>query len=233
MNNNQIEILYQNFFKEFDIDPLTGILNNHPDEKFVTMPYIGSEYYTAKIKILFVGLDVGKDETPGRFQNLEQRRDNIACDIDFNPHIAGTYCTALFLLKDEYGWQNEWDNFCTYDTYSQATKIQNHKNGENPLSFVSLTNLHKFVTIDRVNRSGNENRKFLNEELEEGLLLDEIEILSPNIILFQGKLPSPNILKKIEEKNIEIFFAPHPSYRLKDGRNPQNYVQQLKKVDRS
>lgn len=224
MNKDQIEIEYQNFFKEFGINPATGILSSYPEIKFVTMPFIGSKYNLSKNKILFVGMDVGKDETPGRFQDLAERNTNIECDINFNPHIAGTYCSALYLLKNEKDWQNVWDKFIKYDTYSQATKIQNHKNGENPLSFVALTNLHKFVTISRVNRSGNENRKFLKKELEESLLLKEIEILKPNIILFQGKLPSSNTLREIREKNIEIIFAFHPSNRQKAGRNPQIYI---------
>lgn len=230
MNNNQIEIGYQIFFKEFDIDQTTGVLNKYPEIKFATMPYIGSKYHESKNKILFVGMDVGKDETPGEFQDLTQRNNNIEVDNGFNPHIAGTYCSALFLLQKENNWNSLWDNFIKYDTYSQATKIKNHNNGENPLSFVALTNLHKFVTISRVNRSGGENRKFLKKESEESLLLKEIEILNPNIILFQGKLPSSNILEEIKKKNIKILFAFHPSNRQKGGRNPQKYVQTFKEI---
>ncbi len=227
MSKDQIENAYHEFFNEFGINPETGVLNSYPDIKFVTMPYIGSKYFTSKTKILFVGMDVGKDETPGSFQNLKDRNENIEWDIKFNPHIAGTYCSALFLLKDIMGWQNIWDKFCTYNTYSQATKVQNHKSGENPLSFIALTNLHKFVTILRENRSGNENRKFLKKEVEESLLLKEIEILRPNVVLFQGKLPSSNTLKMIGDKNIKIIFASHPSNRQKAGRNPQNYIQKF------
>lgn len=227
---NKIEIEYQDFFKEFDINPLTGILGLHPNIKFVTMPYIGSKYFTCKNKILFVGMDVGKDETPGRFQDLTERNSNIECDNNFNPHIAGTYCSALFLLKNEYNWQDVWDKFCTYDTYSQATKHQNHKTGENPLSFISLTNLHKFVTISRINRSGGENRKYLQKKFEESFLLKEIEILSPNKILFQGKLPSYDTINKIKDKNISIIVSFHPSNRLKSGRNPQNYIKTFREV---
>jgi hypothetical protein len=230
VNKDQIEIEYLKFFKEFDINPTTGRLNSYPEIKFVTMPYIGSKYYTSKTKILFVGMDVGKDETPGRFQNLAERNSNIESDVNFNPHIAGTYCSALFLLKNEKKWQDIWDKFILYNTSSQATKTQNHRNGENPLSFISLTNLHKFVTISRVNRSGDENRKFIKRELEESLLLKEIEILNPNLILFQGKLPSSDTLNALKEKNIEIIFAFHPSNRQKAGRNPQNYIRTFKEI---
>jgi hypothetical protein len=195
------------------------------------MPYIGSKYYNARKKILFVGMDVGKDETPGRFQDLQERNSNIECDINFNPHIAGTYCSALFLLKNEYNWQNVWDKLCSYYTYSQATKTQNHSFNENPLSFIALTNLHKFVTISREFRSGNENRKFLHKEYEESILLKEIEILQPDLILFQGKLPCSNTIKEIKAKNIEIIFAYHPSNRKKHGRNPHNYITSFRTVN--
>ena len=230
MTNDQIENAYHEFFNEFEINPETGVLNSYPDIKFVTMPYIGSKYYSSTTKILFVGMDVGKDETPGYIQGLKERRDCIERDTNFNPHISGTFCSALFLLKDEKGWQNIWDKFCTYKTYSQATKIQNHISGENPLSFVALTNLHKFVTISRENRSGNENRKYLKKEEEESFLLKEIEFLCPNVVLFQGKLPSSNTLKMIGDKNIKIIFASHPSNRQKAGRNPQNYIQTFKEI---
>lgn len=229
--NNKIENLYQDFFKDFDIDNVTGKLVNYPNIKFVTMPYIGSKYFTSKKKILFVGTDVGKDETPGSYQNLEERNKNIEYDSGFNPHIAGTYCSSLFLLKDCYNWQDLWDNFKNYSTNSNATKIKNHIDGENPLSFIALTNLHKFVTINREKRSGGENRKFLKRQIEEDLLIKEIEILNPDLIFFQGKLPSETTLFKIKDKKIQIILAPHPSNRKRGGRNPKNYVEAFVSMD--
>jgi hypothetical protein len=230
MEENKIEIEYINFFKEFEINPTTGILKNFSEIKFITMPYIGSKFEISKTKVLFVGMDVGKDETPGRFQDLAERNSNIEYNTGFNPHIAGTYSSALFLLKDENEWQDIWDKFINYSTYSQATKIQNHKNEENPLSFIALTNLHKFVTINRKNRSGDENRKFLKREVEESLLLKEIEILKPNIILFQGKLPSESVIQRIKVEKIRIILASHPSYRKKGGRNPKTYIETFKEI---
>jgi len=230
MNNEQIKNEYQKFFEEFGINSESGVLEKFPNLKFATMPHIGSNYFSAKRKILFVGLDIGKDETPGRFQDLEERNSNIECDINFNPHIAGTYCSALYLLKELYSWENLWNTFLSYPTYSQATKTQHHKDGENPLSFVALTNLHKFVTNKREYRSGDSDRQFLKQEVEELLLLKEIEILKPNIILFQGKLPSSGTIKKVKESEIKIIHAPHPSYRAKGGRNSQNYVNTFREI---
>ncbi|MFY7936697.1 MAG: hypothetical protein ACOVOQ_04925 [Flavobacterium sp.] len=226
----EIVIEYKNFFKEFEINTTTGILKNFPNIKFITMPFIGSKFEVSKTKILFVGMDVGKDETPNRYQDLAERNSNIENNTGFNPHIAGTYASALFLLKEENEWKDIWEKFISYPTYSQATKFQNHKNEENPLSFISLTNIHKFVTINRQNRSGDENRKFLKREIEESLLLKEIAILKPNIILFQGKLPSNSIVERIKEEKIRIILAYHPAYRKKGGRNPKIYTETFREI---
>ena len=90
---------YLSFFDLFKINKQTGELLDYSNVKFITMPYIGSKYTLSKQKILFVGMDVGKDETPGRYQNFDERNSNIENNSHFNPHIAGTYCSSLFLLK--------------------------------------------------------------------------------------------------------------------------------------
>jgi hypothetical protein len=230
MSLKQIEIEYQKFFTEFGIDLTSGVLKEFPKLKFATMPHIGSNYFSAKKKILFIGLDIGKDETHGRYQDLAERNSNIECDINFNPHIAGTYCSAVYLLKELYDWENIWNIFLSYPTYSKATKIQHHKDGENPLSYVSLTNLHKFVTNEREDRAGDVNRKFLKREVEELLLLKEIEILEPDLVFFQGKLPSSGTVQKIKENKVKIILASHPSYRVKGGRKPQNYIDTFREI---
>ena len=42
----QIEIEYKSFFEKFEIDQATGISGLYPEVKFVTMPYIGSKYFS-------------------------------------------------------------------------------------------------------------------------------------------------------------------------------------------
>lgn len=227
MNQEILKSDYLDFFSDFKIDVQTGVLENYPEQKFVTMPYIGSQYANAELKILFVGQDVGRDETPNKIQTFENRNEAIEQDSFFNPHIAGTYCTALYLLKEIYQWEEVWDEHKKYATYSQATKAVLHRKGENPLSFVALSNLHKFVNVNRENRAGSENRKFLNREFEEGILIKEIEVLKPKIIVFQGKLPSQKTIDLIKSKNIQIHLAKHPSYRKKGGRNPVKYIETL------
>lgn len=121
---NKLEMVaheYQRFFEELGIDPESGVLEIAPTKKFATFPYIGSSYFGAKRKILFVGMDIGRDETPGRIQSFEERNATIECDTHFNKHIAGTYNTALYLLKEHYGWEDIWQKFVLFDTYNHAT----------------------------------------------------------------------------------------------------------------
>ena len=215
---------YSHFFKEFQIDNETGVLKEFQNLKFMTMPYIGSKYFNTDFKILFVGMDVGKDEKPGSFHDFEDRRKSIETDNGFNPHIAGTYGTALYFLKAKLNWEKTWDRMTTFSTFHHATKNILHSENENPLSHIALTNLHKFVTVARELRAGDENRKFLDVELEEKLFLAEIDVLEPNVIIFQGKLPSSSTLQKIKSTFPEIYLFPHPSNRKKNGRNPNIYV---------
>lgn len=57
-----------------------------------------------------------------------------------------------------------------------------HKEKENPLYFITLTNLHKFVIVNREHRAGNLDKKFLKKEIEDEILLCEIEALNPNLV---------------------------------------------------
>ena len=222
----QIEAVYQKFFAELDIDPVSGRSKNQPTKRFATMPYIGSKYISVKKRILFVGLDIGSDEKDEEniYQNLRQRNTAIERPCVFNWHIGGTYCTALYLLKDEYGWEDLWQECASYPSFITATSVQRHKDGENPLSFVSLTNLHKFVTIGRGAKTGDADRTSLMEA-EVSLLHNEVDILKPNVIVLQGKNIDSKIFRIFKEKNIKIYQAYHPSYSyIKGGRSLQNYI---------
>jgi len=224
MNLEQLKNDYLDFFEQFKINKSTGILEDYPSLKFATMPHIGSNYANARYRILFVGQDIGRDETENYFQDFDERNQNIEKPSNFNPHIAGTYSSALFLLKDFYNWDDVWEKHNSYSTYSQATKNILHKENENPLSFVALTNLHKFVSSNREHRAGDVNRKFLKREVEEEFLLREVEALKPNLVLFQGKWPSNVTIEKILSRNIKVILARHPSYRTKNGRKPDIYI---------
>ena len=127
-------------------------------------------------------------------------------------------------MKDYKVWQSVWQKLSRYSTSNQATKQKQHQDNENPLSYIALTNFFKFVDKGRVFRSGDKNRKFINQELETNLFIDELRILNPNIIVFQGYRPSELILNELKKFTTTIYQAAHPSNRKKGGRQPLNYV---------
>ena len=60
-NIKQLEVIFDNFFKEMKIDKNTGVVSD-TNKRFVTKPAIGKNYFKSERKVLFVSLDVGKDE---------------------------------------------------------------------------------------------------------------------------------------------------------------------------
>ena len=101
MSNQQIKSklkeAYKKFFRKMKIDGQTGKLLSKTNLKFPTYPYIGSDYGKCK-NILIVGTDIGKDENVNGIQTFKERNASIeGKDLaEHNPHIAGTYFTALY-----------------------------------------------------------------------------------------------------------------------------------------
>ena len=227
-----LEKAYSGFFEEMGIDADTGCLDRLPGKKFATYPYVGSKYGDTK-KILFVGLDIGKDPRPDRIQSFDERRASIEgkpleCH---NPHMAGTYMTALYFLKDGLDWDSHWRKIIRADVSGQ--KVLRYWDdllpSENPLSYCALTNYHKFVKERRSHRSGGTDRSYLNRELERKLLNEELEALNPDIVVFQsekfeGKVEGLNLKKKA---GVRLYVGPHPSNRSKGGRKPNVYVSSI------
>lgn len=229
----KIKKLYQDFFNTLSIINKTGelVINNH-FYKFATYPFIGSNYVNAKKRILFVGLDIGADETPGYVQSFKERSNNIETyPIEKkNPHIAGTYISALYFLKDEYDWEKEWNLTIKYPTCQQALKyLKGELSNISPLSNISLVNYFKFVDKGRDNRAGNKNRKYINELEENKLFIEEIKLFQPDLLIFQSlSFQHYNtLLAKVKELKIETLIAPHPAYREKEGRQPSNYINKI------
>lgn len=221
--------------------------------RFSGFPYIGAKYDSAKKKILFVGLDIGIDECreENSYHTLESRRACIAgsetgCTrLVYNNHISGTYAMALYIMKGFYGWEQKWDIF-KRNTDNTFFKIINDNNKELPidvLDYVAFTNIHKFVTVCRgcnlekenpvcksadclqpkINRSGNDNRRWYNEKEEIDFFLKEIEVFQPDVLYFQGSNKFSNdTLNKLSEK-YEIWIANHPS-AWNVGANKSSYV---------
>ena len=224
---------YSKFFKEASINSKSGVLHKNKKLKFATLPYIGRKYGQSP-KILFIGLDIGSDENPGRgIISFHRRRHGIGNEksyreISYNPHIAGTLVTAAYFA---YG-NKVWAEIRAAKSYKGAIKIL-HKIGlQNPLSNIAITNFYKFVTKNRVNKAGAQDRKYIFPEHEQELLLDEIKIFNPQIIIFQSvdfiKNGYRDFLKKLKLRNqkIKTYSGPHPSYR--GSRKPKEYLKKIK-----
>lgn len=268
MESEQIKSLsnrYELFIEKLEINK-NGILGKISNQRykeqklrFAGFPYIGSKFSVAKKKILFVGLDNGIDELreENSFHNFNSRREIIAgskdgcTDLDYNDHISGTYAMALFLLQKYYSWENEWKTLKNIQNVTSRTAINSFKNSLpiGVLDYVSLTNIHKFVSVCRgcdikkrkpecfnqlcldenrvINRSGNYNRKWYNKQDEINLLLDEIKILKPDLVYFQGssvKLDS-SVIYEINSL-CDICIAYHPS-AWNVGANRVNYADKI------
>ena len=222
---------YQDFFKKFNINKKTGTLKDSSKYKFPTYPFIGSRYGKNK-KILIIGLDIGSDEKIGGIQSFKERQQAIENKFvsKHNPHIAGTYFTALFFLKDSLNWQKYWNNLKSIPTCQKALKNQDKLPINNPLSYVSLTNYYKFVSVKRKNKTGGENRIHLEKEFEDSFFIDEIKIFNPDIIIFQSKdfFGKKRLLNELKKMGKQIYIGPHPSYRKK--RQPEYFIKQIVRV---
>lgn len=249
MSNLEISIseIYSKFISEMSINANTGIVE--PGITFDTKgdiirfggyPYVGSKYATAQRKILFVGLDIGADEN-GRnnsYHTLEERRNSIAhfssvptgfSNNPYNPHISGTYALTLAILRDLYGWQDAWVRLSS-DVNISVKKAINNNHNELPveiIEYIGLTNLFKFVSVNRSDRTGSRNRRWINKNIEFKLLEDEIDIYAPDIIVLQGSgryLPSSTI--ESWRKNIFVINGHHPS-AWRYGENKISYIKKL------
>ena len=148
-----LEAPYRCFLRDLEIDLETGTTPRQAARKFATYPYIGSRYGSpGPRKLLIVGLDIGSDETPGRLQHFEERRQAIELRPlpAHNAHIAGTYFTALrYACTGE-----EWARIRDCDQTCETILKGGYALSSNPLSCIALTNFHKWVTKGRRNRGG-------------------------------------------------------------------------------
>lgn len=227
-----IEKVYEEIlFKDNFVDRKTGIVNKDKTRKLATFPYIGSKYGTSK-KVLIVGFDIGNDECSGEICSLEHRNQIETNSLrDLNPHIGGTYFTALYFLKDDLNLNNFWEETKSTKygkTFATILRKVPQLPIENPLSYIAMTNFFKYVTVNRVSsRRGDFDRIFIDKEKETNLFLSEIEVLNPDIIFFQSK-GFQNLDKKIKDailsRGIKIYYAYHPSdYSEAGGNIPETY----------
>jgi hypothetical protein len=247
--------------ESLDINKKTGILGQISNNRYIGQklrfsgyPYVGCKYSEAKKKILFVGLDIGIDECrdENTYHTFDSRREVVAgstegcTSLGYNNHISGTYGMALYILKDLYDWNKQWDSLYKIKDTIFISAINQFKLDlpVDVLDYVALTNIHKFVTVCRgcnfskqkptcwsencitneLNRSGSSNRKWYNYNEEIKMIMDEIEIFNPDVIYFQGSVsPIYNKLKQLNS-NCEIWIANHPS-AWNVGANKPSYVE--------
>lgn len=235
MNNEilkSIETKYHEIlFNDKFVDNVTGVVKSDTLRKLATYPYVGSKYGEAK-KVLVVGFDIGNDECKGKICSLEYRRQIENYNLrKLNPHIGGTYFTALYFLKDELKLSEFWEDTKSSKyakTFATILKRVPKLPDTNPLSYIAMTNFYKYVTVGRTkSRRGNFDRVFIDKEREIKLFLAEIEILNPDVIFFQSKdfqFLDRKIKDTILSKGIKAYYAYHPSdYSEVGGNIPENY----------
>lgn len=230
-----LQRIHTRFFYEMGIDPDTGRLSKLPGKKFATYPYVGSKYGEAK-KILFVGLDIGKDPKPGRIQSFSERRASIedkplSCH---NPHIAGTYITALYFLKGKLGWNSHWRKIVgTGATCQMALKHwESLLPSEGPLSYCALTNYHKFVKEHRQHRSGSADRSHSDLKTERRFFNVELETFDPDTVIFQGTGFERKIAS-LKKAGTRFYVGQHPSARSGGIREPKVFIDDMLERSRS
>ncbi len=249
---DKLDKLYEEFFKENSIDNKSGIVQG-TDRRFATKIAIGNNYKSSQTKLLFVSLDMGRDEffKENRFQNYEDRKTNALNEDlnDKNPHMAGVYGTTLSFLKNQNNWENEWQKYSQSNKFfREAIKENIDILPKNVLSYISLINFYNFVTVGRgfkidekeqkknekEGRTGGSDRIFINPQSEIELLTNIINTIKPNIIIVQSKTLKGYFLNHIKPKisyDSDIYIGYHPSVfgRGIKYRNPNLYIENLLK----
>lgn len=236
---NKLEAVYETFFNDLNINPETGIVQK-TEKRFAAKPAIGKMYEESKNKILFISLDIGKDELYcecgiNSFQDYQYRIASI-CDgkiKDKNPHMAGVYGIALYLLRNCNNWHQAWQLLADDSRFFR--EILNDKHQDLPtdvLSHISLINFYNFVKVGRKARTGDSDRTFLNRKKEVQLLRDVINILEPEQIVIHGKgihnVFKSEIIPHLNRKTT-VYPVVHPSIigRGIHLRNPRKYIEHL------
>ena len=136
-----------------------------------------------------------------------------------NPHIAGTYFTAL-----KYAFPGQdWDQVRDRDQTCQAILRDGYALGSNPLSHIALTNFYKWVTVGRRKKGGAQDCTHVDPHLERALFLEEVRLLAPHIVVFQGADFDKARFRQVRDaipSDVEWHVLVHPSWR--GGRRPRD-----------
>lgn len=230
----QLLSLYDDFFTDMNIDKKTGIVHN-TNLRFSGYPYIGRNYDNAPIKILFIPYDCGEDEcrNENTFHTFESREDIFPDGmLDFNAHIAGTYATALYILKDVMNLQHSWEALWNMREKFKTAKAIKECYSDLPkdlMSYIAYENRFRFVTIGRCERSGDKDRVWINAARESQMLVDEICALSPDVIVFHGKQGIDNCRVPELKEKYKVVVMDHPSSWRNGGDTLQYIVNVMQK----
>ena len=212
---NALSNRIRTFFSELKISCDTGILEG-TDKRFNGYPYIGANYCSAKKRILFVALDVGVDECfKDNTYHSFKSRESIFSDgsLSFNPHIAGLYCSSLYLLKDDMGYEESWNKLWSNNQYKMVRAIHEAEAylPRNLMSYVAYLNRYSFVTVGRTTRGNGNDRFWINKVSESKFVTDMIRIFDPTVVIFQGKQGINNFnIKELKTKS-DVYVLSHPS----------------------
>ena len=224
------KILVEDFSKAMGFNEETGLLPNGK-KRFSGMPFIGNDYGKFSPKILIVGEDIGSDErrSDNTYHNFGTKRECciLPSKWEYRAHLCGTYITALYLLKEiapfNYMWQENFSN----KTATLALKTLNTEQIQMIADTISLTNLHKFVTVSREGKSGGDDRIWIDHDKEFVTFIEEVKCFAPDIIILQAINSMTNEdIEQIKQavKGVAVYKLTHPSTRRKGGRIVHNLI---------
>ncbi len=232
-----IKNLYGKFFHKFKIDKKNGKFAKNSRWsilKFATYPLIGPKYAKdRKKRVLFIGLDIGKDENPnGDLIDFDTKRKRSAKSVA--PHVYGMKVATSFLLENSLF---KGRRIKKNETYRQTLRhIENLKKDFYPFDHFAMTNCYKFVIINQRTRFSSKSTRHISTDQEWNLLQEEIKILAPKFLVFESKSfindPWSNLLLKEiikKNKNVKVYVSAHPSYS-KFHSHTKKYIETFKKI---
>ena len=231
-------ILVKDFSKAMGFNEETGLLPNGK-KRFSGMPFVGFQYSEQAPKILMVGEDIGSDECVNDntmdidgyllyFHDFDSKRTNcVNVAGKYNAHLAGTYMTALYLLRNCDKFKDMWKESMCDRTAHWALKMLSALQIAEIAHAIALTNLHKFVTVDRPGKSGGDDRIWIDHDKEFATFIEEVKCFAPDIIILQAINSMTNEdIEQIKQAagGASVYKLTHPSTRKRGGRIVHNLI---------
>ena len=232
------KILVKDFSKAMGFNEETGLLPNGK-KRFSGMPFVGFRYSEQTPKILIVGEDIGSDEcvinstkdvngTLLYYHDFHSKRENcVNMAGKYYAHLAGTYMTALYLLRNCDKFKDMWEESMCDKTAHWALKMLSASQIAEIAHAIALTNLHKFVAVVRTGKSGDQDRNWIDHDKEFAIFIEEVKCFAPDIIILQAINSMTNEdIEQIKQavKGVAVYKLTHPSTRRKGGRIVHNLI---------